>query len=46
MSEKSNYGELKFIVQSGGKKPDFSEITDPADPLNDIKISENSIEAA
>ena len=46
MSKKNNYGELKFIVQSGGKKPDFSEITDPADPLNDIKINENSIEAA
>ena len=37
LSENTDYGDLKFIVNSSGLETDFSELKDPAAFLDSIK---------
>ena len=46
LSKIINYDELKFTVQSSGQETDFSKISDPIVPLNDIRANKILIEEA
>ena len=46
LSKIINYDELKFTVQSSGQETDFSKISDPIVPLNDVRANKILIEEA
>ena len=46
LSKTIDYGDLKFIIISSGKEPDFSELKDPVALLDSISKCEISIEEA
>ena len=45
-TKKIDYGDFKFFAESNDNKTDFTEIENPVDFLNNIKINKITIEQA